>query len=133
MDLISVDRCRHVVKMSLEAAQLLCSCFPAGAAPYKPTHRRHPLSLWTRATSGNFGLVVEYGLVVANEYTRRYGRDHASRAVIAWCAANCPVPASDVTEPVQCVPDEFRVPGDHVAAYRAYYRDRKAHIASWRA
>lgn len=124
---------RHVVKMPLEAAQLLCSCFPPGAAPYKPTHIAHPLVVWTRASTGNFGLVVEYGLAVADEYARRYGREHASRAVIVWCAERCPVPAGALAEPVQCMPDEFQVPGDHVAAYRAYYRARKAHLASWRA
>ena len=29
---------KHVVKMPLETAQLLCSAFPQGAAPYRRNH-----------------------------------------------------------------------------------------------
>jgi hypothetical protein len=34
----------------------------------------------------------------------------------------------DFTEPPQCMPDEFKVSGDSVAAYRNYYRLGKEHL-----
>lgn len=124
------------VEDELEAAQLLCSCFPAGFAPYRPTHHAHPLAVWTRATIANYRFVAAYCLAVADEYARRYGREHASRAVALRCLDLVRpehVPDGDLLEPVQVVPEDCRVPGDHVAAYRAYYVRDKARLASWRA
>ena len=43
---------KHVVKMILETAQLLCTAHhelqSAVDVPYKPTHRTHPSAIWVR-------------------------------------------------------------------------------------
>ena len=33
---------KHIVKMPLETAQMLCAAYPVGVAPYKKTHYNHP-------------------------------------------------------------------------------------------
>ena len=43
---------KHVVKMVLETAQLLCSAHET--APYKRTHYNHPCAIWTRSSLSNY-------------------------------------------------------------------------------
>jgi len=124
---------QHVVKMVLESAQLLCSAFPEGEAPYRLTHQNHPCSIWTRETQGNFDWLTEHGLGLAHEYKHRYGRDHASRQVIEWCGDNwkkAGLPQARRTEFVQAMPPQFKGP-DAVNAYRHYYLGSKVRFAKW--
>lgn len=133
--LAAVAQCdSHVVKMTLETAQLLCGAFAPEVAPYKPTHQRHPCALWTRASMANFIWLAEHGLYLADEYQYRYGKEHKSREVIAWCLDNWEraevVLDPDPTPFAQAMPDEYKNP-DPVAAYRAFYRADKASFARW--
>ena len=79
---------KHIIKMPLESAQLLCSVFEPGAAPYKRTHFNHPCAIWARQSGENFDWLVEHGLALSDEYTRRYTKTHGSRKVIEWAAKN---------------------------------------------
>ena len=45
---------KHVVKMLLESAQMLCSPFEPGSAPYRRSHYNHPCSKWARESSSNY-------------------------------------------------------------------------------
>ena len=47
---------KHVIKMILETAQMLCTAARTkGAwAPYKQTHKKHPCTLWAAATKANW-------------------------------------------------------------------------------
>lgn len=125
----------HVVKMTLESAQLLCMVYPPGEAPYRNagSHTRHPCTLWARASRANFTWLVDHGIALSDEYTFRYGKVHKSRAIIEWCRENSErltFPAEELTPFAQAMPDEFRGP-DPVAAYRAYYLGRKRSFAKW--
>ena len=125
---------KHVVKMVLETAQLLCSAFPDGAAPYKRTHYNHPCGVWTRASRANFMWLVNHGYGLAVEYCDRYGKEHKSLDVIRWCHANMML--ADLPDvPFQpfalAMPDQYKC-ADPVEAYRAYYRGAKAEIATWK-
>ncbi len=71
---------QHVVKMTLETAQLLCSAH--NKAPYKRTHYNHPCAVWTRASAANYMWLCSYGITLAKEYTHRFGRCHACEVVI---------------------------------------------------
>ena len=127
---------KHVVKMILESAQLLCAAFPKGTAPYKKTHVNHPSSLWTRATKSNFMWLVSHALAMCEEYTYRYGKTHKSQNVIMWCVANIEraefsLSKDWLTPMPQCMPEQYKVPGDSVAAYRAYYIGDKARFSKW--
>lgn len=117
----------HKVKMVLEAAQMLCSVFEPGIAPYKRTHYNHPCTVWARTSRRNFDWLVTHGLAIATEYTKRYGKVHKSQAVIEWCRDNAALltfPRSSLTPFAQAMPEQYRQ-ADGVAAYRAYYDAEK--------
>ena len=118
---------KHVVKMVLETAQLLCSVFTKDEAPYKQTHVNHPCSKWVRESSENYEWLLNHGHALAQEYTLRYGKVHKSEAVIDWCATNvtrCDLPRKSRTPFPQCMPDIYRN-NDVVQAYRNYYIGEK--------
>lgn len=124
---------KHCVRMVLETAQLLCSAFPQGAAPYKRTHYNHPCGVWTRASRDNFRWLAQHGLALADEYEFRYGKVHKSRGVILWCIENMGAvefPEAHLTPFALAMPEEYKR-ADPVEAYRAYYQGAKAGIAKW--
>jgi len=57
---------KHVVKMVLESAQILCSAFPD--APYKRTHPRHPCVRWALSTRSNYDWLVKHAYGLSDEY-----------------------------------------------------------------
>lgn len=100
---------------------------------YSPTHINHPSSVWARSSRANYRWLSRLGLELCYEYTRRYGRRHKTQIVIELCSANTPniFPDQPFEEPPQCMPDDSKVPGDSVAAYRQYYIKHKAYMARW--
>ena len=76
---------QHIVKMVLETAQILCAAlFRHGiAAPYKPTHARHPSVLWAGDSLSHWLWTRRLGLELGAEYTFRRDRVHASAEIIA--------------------------------------------------
>ena len=130
---------KHVVKMILETAQLLCTAYPegyscdsCGEVPYKRTHYNHPCGKWARESLSNFDWLVEHGLELCRDYTIRYGRHHKSGAVIEYCGYHMPeIPDLGLTSFAQAMPDEYKSV-DAVAAYRAYYRNEKSGFATWK-
>ncbi len=128
---------RHVVKMTLECAQILCTAARSLGqwAPYLPTHVKHPCVLWAGARRANWNWVVMHGLALAEEYERRYGRVHGSLPVLLWALLPevGPRPSSHPRAPfAQAMPDHHKGP-DAVAAYRRFYLAEKAGFATWRA
>lgn len=128
---------KHCVKMPLEIAQLLSTThnlvnINGEMAPYKTTHQNHPCSKWIRESIDNWLWLVEHGLAVSQEYTKRYGKVHKSQAVIEWCFANVPnLPDIGLTPFAQAMPDDCKNV-DAVEAYRTYYRVGKESIATWK-
>lgn len=127
------DLCdKHVVKMIVETAQMLCSAHPAGAAPYRRTHAKHPCTLWTAASMQNYMWLIDHGIALCEEYTKRYGKRHKSQDVIEWCRDNAPPLLSlGLTPFAQAMPDQYRDP-DPVTAYRNYYQGEKRRFATWK-
>jgi len=133
---------KHVVKMVLETAQMLCANFPEGTAPYKRSHYKHPCTIWARTSRANFDWLVDHGRELAKEYTRRYGKIHSSHKVIAWCADNAhklEFPEEGLTEFGVAISDDqncrMLIPGfddlDVVEKYRMYYILDKSRFAKW--
>lgn len=125
---------KHIVKMPLETAQMLSTNLHLHGfdAPYRPTHKDHPCTVWARRSRANFEWLVAHGLALCAEYTGRYGRIHKSQAVIVWADEHkmC-IPAGLQTPFAQALPEEHKGPCA-VAAYRSYYHAAKAHIATWK-
>jgi hypothetical protein len=125
---------KHVVKMILETAQLLCGAHwvVGGDAPYKLSHKNHPCSIWVRESLSNYLLLCELGLELCNEYTYRYGKRHKSQEVIEWCVVNkLNIPDIGLTEQPMAMPDQYKT-NSVVESYRNYYMGEKSGIASWK-
>jgi hypothetical protein len=128
---------KHVVKMILETAQLLCGVHHmtdqvTDQVPYKLSHKNHPCAIWARESFSNYVYLCELGLELCKEYTHRYGKRHKSLDVILWCIVNRPnIPDKGFTEPAKAMPDEYKVKSV-VESYRNYYRGAKSGFASWK-
>ena len=127
---------KHVVKMILETAQLLCGVHhmtnQITEAPYKLSHRNHPCSIWARESLSNYLYLCELGLELCKEYTYRYGKRHKSQDVIEWCLINKPnIADKEFTEPARAMPDEYKS-NCVVESYRSYYMGEKSKIAVWK-
>jgi hypothetical protein len=129
---------KHVVKMILESAQILSTvCHRHGLWQenmYKPTHAQHPSVLWAGDGLYNFTWLVTHARALAAEYAYRYaGKEHRSLEIIYRAAAAARGAEMPLlwTEPPQAMPDEFKIAGNSVAAYRAYYLGRKVMQSGW--
>ena len=126
---------KHVVKMILETAQLLCGTHwvIGNEAPYKLSHKNHPCAIWTRTSLSNYLYLCDLGLELCKEYTYRYCKRHKSQDVIEWCLINKPnLHDVDFTSPPLAMGDEFKIGNDVIESYRNYYREGKKLIVSWK-
>lgn len=126
---------KHVIKMILESAQLLCTAinYHAGeqVTPYKSTHINHPCSIWVRESSSNAEYVLALMLALANEWRYRWQHDrhHSSVIDLLDCTIVTKIrkyiPAGDLTTPALAMPSLYKIPNDPVESYRTYYRISK--------
>lgn len=125
---------KHVIKMILESAQLLCNAHhhTGGSPPYKQTHKNHPCSVWVRQSKSNYDWLLSLGFALCSEYTKRYGRVHKTQAVLEWLKATDPkLPVKTFVDPPQAMPEEYRGL-DTIQAYKAYYIGDKSGMATWK-
>ena len=125
---------KHVVKMILETAQMMCTVVASYGydTPYRSTHAKHPCTIWAGESRTNWNWLMDYGLALCAEYTKRYGKVHKSQSVIHYCRdANISLPHTNLTPFAQAMPPQYR--NDcAVTAYRAYYHGEKAGFATWK-
>jgi hypothetical protein len=125
---------KHVIKMILESAQMLCTAhhhYGSENIPYKKAHYNHPSSVWCRENSRQYYWLFEHMLALGNEYTRRYGKKHLSITKCFDILKDCPVGmplGGEFTEPPQCMPDEYKHKSA-IHAYWQYYINEKNTIA----
>ena len=125
---------QHVVKMILESVQLLCTALNKKGfqTPYKSTHIKHPCVLWVEESHDNFLWLVKFTRALNKEYRYRYRKDqdHKSMAALEQIV-DYRFESRGLTEFPQAMPDEFKVPGDAVTAYRNFYLGEKMQFAKW--
>lgn len=125
---------KHVVKMILETAQILCTTHwvTGSEAPYKKTHVNHPSCIWVRESIENYRWLVNLGLCLCEEYTYRYEKIHKTEDKLLWLAYNEPsLPNIKMTKIKLVMPDRYKNI-DPVKAYRNYYIGEKQHMAQWK-
>lgn len=124
---------KHVIKMLLESAQILCSVLWLHQikAPYKPTHLNHPCVLWANESLSNWLWLKKLAYALNEEYKYRFNckSNHKSYDVISSLEIP-PILDRGLTERPQALPDEFKQE-DPVKAYRQYYKMRKQHLGHW--
>ena len=127
---------KHIVKMPLETAQMLCSVWHrynfGHLVKYKEAYKNHPCTRWAGDSKENYRWLVKHGLELCEEYTRRYDKEHKCHRVI-WSIAVAPSFILDdkATPQPQCMPDEYKVLDNAVQAYKNYYIGAKSKIAQW--
>lgn len=123
---------RHVVKMILESAQMLCTAINEGVGapitPYKSTHKNHPCTKWVSTSKANAMWLYDLMECLGSEYTHRYGKQHLTikkmreaRIKQLICLA---LPDEPPTPFAQAMPDQYKNT-DAVQAYRTYYINEK--------
>ena len=126
---------KHVVKMILESAQLLYTAHVISDGenanvPYKVTHKNHPSAIWARESTSNYKWLYNHMIALGEEYTRRYGKKHLTiikcSGVLSKAPAN--VTKTELTPMPQCMPDQYKVPGNSVEAYWNYYEAEKVNV-----
>jgi len=135
---------KHVVKMILESAQMLCTAhrvldgdkYADKMGLYKLAHKNHPSTIWVRSSELNYRWLWEHYVALMNEYTYRYGKTHATsklRNALDKTPDNMPpIQLTDTpfTDPPQCMP-AYCKGDDTVKAYQTYYIVEKSGFAKW--
>ena len=126
---------KHVVKMILESAQMLCTAhryYGNEDVPYKTAHLNHPSSIWCRQSIPNYMWLYNHMIALGKEYTKRYGKNHLT---ITKCKEPLSVSPEGIdtyvsfTEPPQCMPDEYKR-DSAIHAYWLYYVNDKSSICN---
>jgi len=123
---------KHVVKMVLETAQMLSTAARAQGhdVGYKSAYPKHPMTLWVSQSTDNFRWAWLHGMSLAKEYTNRYDKIHKSQAILEQLENYATGDESHITEPPQCMPDQYKT-DDYVTAYRDYYVGDKKRFAKY--
>lgn len=125
---------QHVNKMILEAAQMLCTVnflYGDKDVPYKPTHPKHPCTIWAGTSLENYIFLQDYAFYLNEEAKRRYCRktDHKSWQVIELLKFPN-LPTLGLTTFAKAMPEEFKIIKDPILAYREYYKTKT--FATWK-
>jgi hypothetical protein len=126
---------KHVVKMILETAQLLCTAHhELGSGTdemYKSTHKNHPSAVWVRASVEHYEWAYSLFVSLLEEYTSRYKKEHkTSRLVDVLKEIPYKLQSNGFIHPPQCMPDAYKHK-DTVKAYISYYTNEKSAIAKY--
>ena len=130
---------KHVVKMILEHAQLMCTAHHLHPnkhedyeIPYKATHVNHPCAKWVRESKQNYQWLYNMTYSLNKEYVYRYDKDVNHKS---WDAiVNLPypdLPDVGMTPFALAMPDDCKL-STPVASYRKYYNTEKQHLLKWR-
>jgi len=130
---------KHVVKMILESAQMLCVAHTGNnrykaeeMGLYKPAHPRHPSTLWVRSGKKQYEWLYAHFVALCDEYTYRYGKVHMTDRKMREKLKHAPESHADIDfcDPPQCMFEDVKCE-DTVEAYRNYYRVYKKNFARW--
>jgi len=125
---------KHVIKMILESTQILCAVLHQHGvnAPYRPTHQKHPCVIWAGESLDNWLWLRDLVVELNKEYQYRFDHDepHQSASVASELPLP-PIPAIGITERPQAMPDQYKVLGDPVTAYRRFYLGEKRQLLKY--
>ena len=154
---------KHVVKMILESAQLLCTAHRVLDGTeytdltkngrkikrwrlddevkenllYKAGWLKHPSTVWLMQSAFNYNWLYRHMMALNEEFKKRYkGVDHLAITKLGSVLRNPPVNIAlnkKPTLPTPAMPDECKVDGDVIQSYRNYYIMKKQSFATWKA
>lgn len=129
---------KHVVKMILETAQILCTAqrmhrgnmmvvkqngrnvkkwimddVELNDSLYSATHVNHPSVVWAREAYMHYDWLFNHFTSLLAEYDFRYGKKHACLKLFPLLIEN-PCPTMLWTDPPCAMPDEYKISNDAV-------------------
>ena len=154
---------KHVVKMILEYGQLLSTAHrildgtlsdgfsksgrrkksyvlqdSRESILYAATHANHPSAKWARHGEQNYRWLFTLFCELLDEYTFRYGKQHASSRLLTTLAR----PPKNIkmdepfSPPWRAMPDEYKFdrsePDYTIKSYRAYILGAKSQMLKWK-
>lgn len=131
---------KHVVKMILESAQMLCTAHRVldGVEDdelYKTTHINHPCNAWIRESSANYMWLYAHFKALSEEYTYRYDKVHKTwqklGIKLAYIPINCPRGIGLTPFPIAMKQYSDCIVDDAVSSYRNYYKVAKRDFSKW--
>ena len=104
---------------------------------YKATHMNHPSAIWCRESDANYQWLADLLVALCKEYTYRYGKKHKVERSGLMTKLVSKIPRSiprtgEWSQPTPAMPDEYKVPGNHLESYHNYYRGDKPRMFSWK-
>jgi len=136
-ELCARDLCdKHVVKMPLEEAQMLCTTVRLHAPEYaeevglyRAVHQKHPCTIWAGQTRANYLYSLDMFREMCREYTHRYGKVHASwRLYDALVDAAQYLPDGGITPHPECFSEHTDLKSGRpwpIESYRKFYQTMK--------
>lgn len=126
---------KHVVKMILESAQMLCTVANelGLTTPYKTTHKNHPCTKWARESKANYRWLLDLFIALHYEWQYRYNHKTNHKSFdkllvgLDYQLVLDSLPDLGLTPFAQAMPDNYK-DIDAVKAYRAYYLGDKADL-----
>jgi len=146
---------KHVVKMPLESAQMLCTAHRIldgyqttelsksgrnlktwkhsdpylDKVLYKSVHDNHPCSVWARESESNYNWLYDHFISLCIEYKYRYEKDHGCYLKLVDVLKTPPknIPSGEIT-PFKLAMNsnpECMFPEDPVKSYRMYYKTKQ--------
>jgi len=151
---------KHVVKMCTEYAQLLSTAHRVADGEvyvaksknnrnikkyrhpslddtlYLACHVNHPSNIWVRESAQNYRWLYDMWVNLCEEYTHRYGREHASYGKLGEVLRETPVNLSNKKTFTQPTPAMKQYPhcvvkGDSLMSYQNFYWEDKRKFAVW--
>tara|TARA_B110000902_G_scaffold214580_1_gene246632 strand:- start:3038 stop:3517 length:480 start_codon:yes stop_codon:yes gene_type:complete len=125
---------KHIVKMILESAQMLCSAHRYKGnndVPYKSTHINHPSTKWVRENASHYHWLYNHLMALGREYTKRYNKKHLTITKCESVLSLLPpeMEFKPFEQPPQAMPEVYKEDCS-VEAYWNYYLLGKTHIAN---
>lgn len=130
---------KHVVKMILETAQMLCiTHYLCSNCPSEYLYKRtkafvnHPSTRWIRQSRGNYIWTYLLFRNLCNEYTFRYNKIHLCETKFMSIFNTIPelLPPGNMTPFALAMPDDVKH-SNPIVAYRNYYKKYKKGFCVW--
>lgn len=126
---------KHVVKMVLESAQMLCTAHHhygnGDNVPYRKAHYNHPSTKWVRESTQHYYWLLDHFISLSEEYYERYGKRHLAfeKCIDSLLHPPAGMPDNGFTEPPQCMPNGFKRESA-IHAYWNYYITDKLSVVN---
>lgn len=137
---------KHVLSQIGETAEMLALAHMRNEEPLPPLarlkvrrrHLNHPCTKWVGLTLGNFQWAADLGVALLDEYSHRYGKEHAYTLDIYRMACSPPFKllSSGLPETPHplVVPENYRMAmpatfgASVILSYRIYYHVKSAYM-----